>query len=428
MRDQSSRIWLVSGLIVTALVALTASRAPEAQQAAHQPRVVEVPIQGRTYGAPITIEVGDSVVWVNNDETPHTATRDPEDDKYIDQVFDTGFIQKDKKSDPIVFLKESGPGGLEYVCDIHDSMKGKIVVKARPSGPPALPSPSTVHHQPPTETQKDLVPSLHSFVVTGSSGSQFFLHHYGLFNNPNHEFHVTLEGRLDNPTERKKYDDYRKKLKGKFKQQLVIVDMNDDFLLREIKTKARTTLPAKFVHTGPYEDIYRKGTIPKKSEQRQWGVSIPGLEKATITITDIIQFRQFDPKDKYPEALVYQLYGNEKEVFMTHEITQAPSFEHIVQLEKIPAFLTPELIKKNPLVAIPSKRLSSGGQRTVDTAVLNDNSHFLTAPPNGTINASEPFQRGEVVTVLIQGDPKPNERKQFTIGKSIFFDFRILNR
>src|SRR5436305_12987366 len=63
--------------------------------------------------ASITISIGDSVVWINNDDMNHTATRND------DPSFDTGLIAPGSQSQAIKFSASSSSLGLEYFCKPH---------------------------------------------------------------------------------------------------------------------------------------------------------------------------------------------------------------------------------------------------------------------------------------------------------------------
>jgi len=398
--------------IIAVSVLIIASLCDPASSASANPgRVVEVPIQNFLFndGRPVEIEVGDSVVWVNKDQMPHSASSTEQSS----QKFDTGFIKPGAKSDPVRFLKQSSLKGFPYACDVHERMlEGTVIVRPPGSSTPITPpSAATIHHQPPSANHHQQSPSVHSMIVTGADPSSLFLHHYGLFNNPNHEFHVTLEARLEDSQAQHVYAAYRQK----FSDALCIIDP-ELFLLAEIQAGTRKSFHATFSHAGDQA---------LSSHQTQWGTAIPGLENVAVTITRIIQFRHFDPKDQFPPYLVYQLYGNEKEVYLAHEITAAPNFEEVVKLAAIPAFLTADIIARSPLLAIPSKQLQASGNRTIRTAVLSNSTHVLLAPPVGTINPVEPLTAGEVLDVLLEGDSVPH---QLTVGRTIFFDTRIINR
>lgn len=67
----------------------------------------------------VTIRPGQSVRFVQDDETPHTVTAS-------DNSFDSGNLDKGK-SWTHAFAKE---GTYAYFCAYHTYMKGKVVVKA----------------------------------------------------------------------------------------------------------------------------------------------------------------------------------------------------------------------------------------------------------------------------------------------------------
>jgi plastocyanin len=356
-----------------------------------EPKTVEVIVEHNVFndGKPLRIHAGDSVIWVNKDEMPHTATSTDASG----QAFDTGFIRPGEASEPIAFLKESGPTGFPYECDVHDAviMKGIVVVEG---------AASPMRHE---------SPSIHSMLVLGKSGSDIFLHHYDLFNNPNHSYHVTLEASIPDPSQRKIYEEYHR-TNG---DAMVSIDP-EVFFLREIADGSRKSFLAKF--SGP---AVRGGT------PSQWGTVIPGLENVKIQIKRIIQFRAFDPNAIYPDLLTYQLFGNDTEVFMAHEVTAGPSFQHVVALKQVPAFLTHDLIQSSPLVTIEGKNIKGDGTKTYKVAVLSNSTHILLSAPVGSINPSLPLGEDEVLSVHIGGE---KQARQLIVGKSIWSDFRILNR
>jgi len=67
--------------------------------------------------AALTVAVGDTVTFVNDDKVPHTAT--------AQGAFDTGTIEPGKGA-KVTF---SAPGNFAYVCAIHPAMKGAIKVQ-----------------------------------------------------------------------------------------------------------------------------------------------------------------------------------------------------------------------------------------------------------------------------------------------------------
>ena len=113
----------VLGLIVGVLVLGLLVVAPKA--AAANGTTWEVVIEGMKFKVdgkeqPLTIKVGDSVVFVNKDRMKHNA-------KSTDgKTFKTELIPPGGRSRPITF---SQVGTIRFRCGPHPSMKGSIIVK-----------------------------------------------------------------------------------------------------------------------------------------------------------------------------------------------------------------------------------------------------------------------------------------------------------
>jgi plastocyanin len=83
-----------------------------------------VTIKDFKYAPPsISVSVGDTITWTNQDVAPHTATAN-------DGSFDTGSLSKGK-SGSHTFTKA---GSFPYICSIHPSMKGTVTVAAASGG------------------------------------------------------------------------------------------------------------------------------------------------------------------------------------------------------------------------------------------------------------------------------------------------------
>jgi len=81
-----------------------------------------VTIAGFAYSPnPVTVNVGDTVTWTNNDGVGHTATG---------SGFDTGTISAGA-SKSVTF---DSAGTFAYHCTIHPSMTGTVVVRATSGG------------------------------------------------------------------------------------------------------------------------------------------------------------------------------------------------------------------------------------------------------------------------------------------------------
>lgn len=83
------------------------------------PRSHTVEIRGFAY-LPATLEVavGDTVVWINRDVLPHTATQDG-------RGWDSGSINTGQAWRLIA----ASPGSQPYYCAFHPVMRGKLVVR-----------------------------------------------------------------------------------------------------------------------------------------------------------------------------------------------------------------------------------------------------------------------------------------------------------
>ncbi|HEY4518571.1 MAG TPA: cupredoxin family copper-binding protein [Candidatus Paceibacterota bacterium] len=84
-----------------------------------KPTAHTVNISGFAFAsASLQIKKGDSVIWVNQDSAPHTATA-------VASTFDTGTLSNGQSSAAVKF---SSAGTYSYICAFHPSMKGTITV------------------------------------------------------------------------------------------------------------------------------------------------------------------------------------------------------------------------------------------------------------------------------------------------------------
>ncbi len=82
---------------------------------------VAVHISNFTFGPKaVTVKVGQTVTWTNEDDIPHTVVAT--DKSFRSKVLDTG------QSFSFTFTKA---GQFAYFCSLHPMMTGKIVVTAR---------------------------------------------------------------------------------------------------------------------------------------------------------------------------------------------------------------------------------------------------------------------------------------------------------
>ena len=105
----------VAAILLTATWALaTACAGNEPQPSRH-----EVGIRAFQYSpAQLSVAAGDTVVWINEDAVPHTATAG-------DRAWDTGTIPSKQSGHVVVGRK----GEYRYVCEFHPNMSATLIVE-----------------------------------------------------------------------------------------------------------------------------------------------------------------------------------------------------------------------------------------------------------------------------------------------------------
>ena len=99
-------------------VSATAAETPAATAAGSVGAKNEIIIESNSFKPDsLTIKVGDTVTWINNDSYTHTV-------KAKTSEFDSGNMANGVKFS-LTFDKE---GTYDYICGIHTFMTGKIVV------------------------------------------------------------------------------------------------------------------------------------------------------------------------------------------------------------------------------------------------------------------------------------------------------------
>ena len=108
----------VSGCASTA----TATKNPRISQAPTPTNAQEVIIyEYKFVPLKLTVPAGTTVTWVNHDIAPHTATRQ----SFDDEAFDSGNMQVTQ----IFMHRFRKPGTYDYLCFLHQGMRGTIVVQ-----------------------------------------------------------------------------------------------------------------------------------------------------------------------------------------------------------------------------------------------------------------------------------------------------------
>ena len=99
----------LGGLAVAAALAFPAAAGPQA---------TVIKIANFTFQHEVTVPVGATVTWTNDDDIPHTIVA--VDKSFRSKVLDTG------ESYSFTF---TAAGSFAYFCSIHPQMTGKVIVK-----------------------------------------------------------------------------------------------------------------------------------------------------------------------------------------------------------------------------------------------------------------------------------------------------------
>jgi len=113
-------VW-VTGLAMPVMIALLMMAGSTSVAAADQAAAVnaEVKIDNFSFGPQtVTVPVGATVTWINNDDIPHTVVS-------TDGVFKSKVRDTDEKFS-YTFTKA---GTYSYYCSVHPKMTGKVVVQ-----------------------------------------------------------------------------------------------------------------------------------------------------------------------------------------------------------------------------------------------------------------------------------------------------------
>ncbi len=102
----------LAGVGLVACVALGAARAAAPGAGVTIDNFSFAPMQ-------VTVPVGATVTWTNNDDIPHTV-------RAVDGSFHSPALDSDERYS-FTFTK---PGVYSYFCSLHPKMVGKVVVKA----------------------------------------------------------------------------------------------------------------------------------------------------------------------------------------------------------------------------------------------------------------------------------------------------------
>ena len=126
MKDSKLMIWFLAILIISVIACAPSQPAiPEQaaekamQKEASSGNIAAVSINGFKFvPADVTVNAGDTVVWTNQDNVPHTVESSD------------GTLKSDELSKGDTYKHAfTKPGKYEYKCGIHPSMHGSVTVR-----------------------------------------------------------------------------------------------------------------------------------------------------------------------------------------------------------------------------------------------------------------------------------------------------------
>lgn len=112
--------------------------------------------------------------------------------------------------------------------------------------------------------------------------------------------------------------------------------LSDLFTLPEIQTGERR---------GFIADIFRG--VPKDPNK-----DTPLIHNVRVSIRRVVCYRSLDQNANYPACLAYVLYGAGGEAHLSHQLTKAPDFQHVVTLRETPNWLTPVQLEAGVMIDI----------------------------------------------------------------------------
>jgi len=185
-------------------------------------------------------------------------------------------------------------------------------------------------------------PDQHGFLISGHK--TIFLNHFMMFGMVDHQYQVILEADLGEAQTELYWRDYIEY------PNWVHVLANDPDINKMI-------LP-DIVHGYVKSFIYQmyRGFPPNPAP----GQPPVLLATAPLTIKRIVAFRHFDLDYNaiYPPMLTYYLYGKGDEAHLSHYVSASPSFQHELNLNRVPEFLSPEELERGVFVSFPNLYMS----------------------------------------------------------------------
>jgi hypothetical protein len=149
-------------------------------------------------------------------------------------------------------------------------------------------------------------PSTHGMLLFGTD--KVYVSHLPMFHSP-HDYQIILEIEL-----------------SKSDKQKYVWDKN-----KNPNYTTYTIEPEKFVLPDMINNPKDFKVNLYRGHFERGGIEI--LKNITVKIVQVISFKKFNPEGTKAKTTNFILFGNEKEQFLAHEITNKPDFEQIVEVK-----------------------------------------------------------------------------------------------
>ncbi|WHX47235.1 hypothetical protein QNH46_13760 [Paenibacillus woosongensis] len=182
------------------------------------------------------------------------------------------------------------------------------------------------------EQSPENIPDLHGFVMMGTE--ELFLDHLPMFHMENHRYQVILKASLP-PDAMNTYIEASRQNPDKA------------YILGNVQTNLFTLPQIELGHITSFAADVFCG-VPQDPAK-----DIPLIHNVTVTIERVVHFRHFAENMDYPQSLTYILFGQGKNAYISHYLSIAPDFHHIMELAEAPDWLHPELLEIGSLINFP---------------------------------------------------------------------------
>lgn len=168
-------------------------------------------------------------------------------------------------------------------------------------------------------------PAVHGMVIFGTN--KIYASHLPMFHSP-HNYQVLLEIKFSDPIK-----------KNAFVRDQQLHPEHATYTIEPV----RFVLPEQIRTRSPYTaNVYR-------GHFERGGTKI--LEDVRFEIVNVLHFREFESGDSRSTEPHYLVFGNSREQYAVHKITQKPDFDHIVQVSADPVFLQDSVVQ----ITFPSR-------------------------------------------------------------------------